>query len=219
MEIILLIESIAVTLAAIAAVYGITAWRRELKWRKKYELAEEVLTLFYEAKDRIHAIRSPGGYVGEGSSRKKDPKESEEEAKSLDLAYTVFERYQKYQEIFNRIHAMRYRFMTLFGPESREVFDNFNALVNKILGSARILSKLWIDGIRDRMIGERDQRNVDRIQKYEKIFWEEFEDDPIQTEMEKVIERIEQICKPILNPKPIGFRKTFLQILGLLPKR
>lgn len=40
------IKSLSIIIASIVAIYGINSWRREAKWKRKYELAEEVLSLF-----------------------------------------------------------------------------------------------------------------------------------------------------------------------------
>lgn len=75
-NIINLIESLAVIIASsivsISAYIGISSWRKEIKQRKEYDLAEEVLALFYEAKDIISFIRSPFGWSGEGKTRNAD---------------------------------------------------------------------------------------------------------------------------------------------------
>jgi hypothetical protein len=95
MEFIKILESLAVFTASIAAIFGINSWRREIRGRKRYELAEEVLALFYEAKERISAIRSIFGNVEEGNSRKPNPNETPDEQKALNAAYVIIERDRK----------------------------------------------------------------------------------------------------------------------------
>lgn len=53
------LDSISVMIASWAAIWGINSWRREAQWKRKYDLAEEVLSLFYESRDKIRFIRSP----------------------------------------------------------------------------------------------------------------------------------------------------------------
>jgi hypothetical protein len=92
-----IIQAVSLTVAAWTAVYGINAWRREFVGKKRIDLAEEVLARFYEASDVIRIIRSPLGYVGEGSTRQAGENESPEAKQILDRAYVVFERYEKYR--------------------------------------------------------------------------------------------------------------------------
>lgn len=83
-----ILESLAVIAAALTAIIGISSWRREMRERREYELAEEILSLFYEARDKISAIRSPLVWSGEGKSRQASPEESPKE-KSLKLLKCV----------------------------------------------------------------------------------------------------------------------------------
>ena len=60
--VLLILEVIKVVLLIMASgvgLYGINAWRRETRWKTKYNLAEEVLTLVYEVQHTIDVIRSP----------------------------------------------------------------------------------------------------------------------------------------------------------------
>ena len=60
------LESLALIIAAVIAAFGINAWRREHVGKKRAELAEETLALFYEAQDVINAARrSQFGYANE----------------------------------------------------------------------------------------------------------------------------------------------------------
>ena len=52
------IYALATGFAAGVAIYGIRSWRREFRGKRQIELAEDVLALFYEARDAITAIRS-----------------------------------------------------------------------------------------------------------------------------------------------------------------
>jgi hypothetical protein len=101
-----LVRTIALVGAAGVAVYGIDAWRRELSGKRKYELAEEVLALFYQARDHIAFLRMPFGSTVEGKSRKPVAGETTEQAKARDQAYVVYERYGVARETFTRVHAL-----------------------------------------------------------------------------------------------------------------
>ena len=72
-----LIKNISIIIASWTAVYGIDQWRREYRGKRQAELAEEVLSLFYEAQDAVRHIRNPFGFGGEGASRKLENKEGQ----------------------------------------------------------------------------------------------------------------------------------------------
>ncbi len=52
------ITAFSAAIAAISFVVGISTWRREFVGKRRIELAESVLALFYEAADAIQEIRS-----------------------------------------------------------------------------------------------------------------------------------------------------------------
>ena len=193
MEVTNIVESISVITAAWAVFYGVNVWRREYIGKRKIELAEEVLALFYEARDAISYIRNPFSYIGEGNTREAAPNESQEEKKINDNAYVVFERYNKRQELFNRIYSIRYRYMARFGKESAKPFNELNRIVNDIFISAKMLSHYWLQqGRRDWKNESEFKKHLDEMHKHESVFWEKSSDnDPIIPRIDKVISDIE----------------------------
>lgn len=221
MQWIQLLESLSVIAAALVAIYGISSWRREMRGRKEYELAEEVLALFYEARDRINAIRSPLGWSGEGKSRQASPDEKPEEKEAFDRAHIVIERYQRNQETFNRIQTLRYRFMALFGRDKAKPFDNLNEIVIEIHGAAGVLGHHWVR-LSKTYIREDDkkyERLIKDIEKYEKVIWLGFKSDPISPKVEKLIEEVEKTCEPILRKEPSRFSKILIWITRIFRKK
>lgn len=202
MEFISILRDISIVIASLTAIYGIGSWRREYRGKKQAELAEDVLSLFYEAQDAIRHIRSPFGYGGEGSSRKANEHESPEEKAVLDNAYVVFERHNSYKELFSKIHALRYRFMAQFGVEAAQPFDDLRKIVNEIFVSARRLSRLWGKQYRSFHTKEQEKKYHESIQKHEAIFWKGLpEEDPISPRLNQCIADIETTCKDILSVK------------------
>jgi len=135
-----LFKNISIIIAAWTAVYSIDQWRREHRGKRQAELAEEVLSLFYEAKDAIGHIRNSFSFSGEGASRKAGENETPEQKEAYDKAFVVFERFNSHLELFNKIHATRYRFMAQFGAEAAKPFDTLRRLTNEIQVSARMLA-------------------------------------------------------------------------------
>jgi hypothetical protein len=197
-----LIKNISLTLASLTAVYGIDQWRREHRGKRQAELAEDTLTLFYEAQDAIHHIRNIFSFGGEGSSRKPGENETPEEKDAYDKAYVVFERFNTHIELFNKIHATRYRFMAQFGVEAAQPFDDLRKIVNEIQISARRLGQLWAKQDRRHRTQQQEEDHFAQIQKYEAVFWEGSEDeDPINPKLKKCVAEIEKTCREILSAK------------------
>ncbi len=190
-----IIESIAIIIASLSAIYGINSWRKEMKGKKEYELAEEVLAHFYEAKDKISLIRSISGWSGEGKSRKPSQNETDEEKKILDQAHVVFERYQNNQDVFNKLQSLRYRFMAVFGRENGNPFIELNKIIIRILSSSRTLSRLYF-------LRRQDDSTQNKIDKYEAIIYEGHnEPDEISQNIENILSEIEHICENIIRPE------------------
>jgi len=194
------IKNLSIILACWTAIYGIDAWRREFRGKRNIELAEDALILFYEAQDALRSIRNPFGYGGEGKTRKALENETERQKVARDKAYVLFERYDKYRELFGKLYALRYRFMATFGNDLVEPFDIVHGILAKMFASAQTLSTMW----------EKDMSHWDeeRIEKYdrdqrrhEEIFWWMGDNDPIEAEVKQAIVKIEGICRPVIESR------------------
>ena len=90
-------------LAAIGGVLvaraGLSTWRRETIGKRRAELAEAVLADFYEAHDIIAVARSPGGFEGEGKTRQREIRETEDVSRSLD-SYFRTEAAAPFEDLF-----------------------------------------------------------------------------------------------------------------------
>jgi hypothetical protein len=193
MDIANILTSASIIIAAWAVILGVNAWRREYVGKRRLELAEEVLALFYEARDVISYIRSPFSISGEGSTREAAPNESPEEKQINDRAYIVFERYNKRQDLFNKIHSMRYRYMARFGKDSAKPFNELNKIVNEIFSSAQMLSFYWKEqGHRVWESKAEFEKHLKEMRKHESVFWEMSPDkDPILPRVNAMVSAIE----------------------------
>jgi len=197
-----ILESISLIIASWAVIVGVNAWHREYVGKRRLELAEEVLSLFYEVRDVIRYIRNPFGYGGEGSTRNASPNESPEEKQINDNAYVVFERYNKRQDLFNKLYSMRYRYMAQFGKDSAKPFEDLQKIINDIFISARMLPHYWKEqGHRQWKNDAEFQRHLNEMHEHEAIFWEMTSDrDKITPRVDAVISDIEmQSLKVIEN--------------------
>ncbi|MBI4828101.1 MAG: hypothetical protein HY804_04720 [Nitrospinae bacterium] len=194
LQILKALESVAIIVASCTAVLGINAWRREHIGRKKLDLAEETLLLFYQARDVIRYMRNPIGRVEEGETRKKDSKESEKQTKARNEAHVPFERFDSSKETFNRLQALRYRFIIYFNEEHGKNFDEIRKIVHEIFYAARRLAEIWEYDF-DRLSPDRRTMLDTERKKHEGIFWDEGEDDAINKRLNNAIQAIETVCK------------------------
>jgi hypothetical protein len=201
MEIVQILQSVSVIFACLSIVLGVDAWRREYVGKRKIELAEDVLTLFYQARDAISRIRTPWHQKEEGKTRKPGEYETPEQKEHLDRAYVVFERYEREQEIFNKLVVIRYRFMARFGKKTEKPFIDLRVLVGELLFAANQLgTHYWPRQGRATMTEAQLQTHLEQMNKYEGMFWEgAAEKDEIKQKLNTVIEQIEGICSPIIQ--------------------
>jgi hypothetical protein len=201
MEFASLLQSISVICASISVILGINAWRREYVGKRRIELAEDVLTNFYEARDAIRRIRSPFGFLGEGKSRQPQDGETENEKRILDKAYVVIERREKENETFNKLQASRYRFMARFGPSVGRPFDDLSEVVSRIVLSAHTLgTHYWREEVRQSLQGENRKKFMEEAHQLEAVLMQGLvKPDPIDPEIERIIQTVEEICRPIID--------------------
>ncbi len=198
-----LIQSISIIIASIVAIWGINSWRREAKWKRKYELAEEVLSLFYECKEKFQIIRSPFGHIDEGKTRKRNEHETAAETERLNNAYVFIERYEKEKEPFIKLASLKFRFMTIFGKESGEPFDEVRRILNTIfLAASRLGNRYWKDqgsGIFNTS-DEHFQRHLKEMHKNESIIWGNYDDEDITAkQIDQCVLKIETYCSLIIK--------------------
>jgi hypothetical protein len=197
-----LLSAGATIFAACVAIYGINAWRREFKGKRDIELAEEVLELFYKARDAIRAIRSPFGYSHEGQKVIERLKAEGKEG-DIDLRMaTVLERYEAREETFQKLQTLHYRFMARFGKDKTKPFDDLRECVNSIFMAARMLSVLQ-ESIKEEGLDsdtkklQREQMNQLRVD----LCWGWPGNDRITTKVDAVVKEMEEICQKIIGVK------------------
>jgi hypothetical protein len=198
-----IIQGLSVTVVSFVAIYGISSWRREAKWKRKYELAEEVLSCFYEISDSFDIIRSQAGNSGEGKSRKRNERETPEESEILDSAYVIVERFEKEKAPFIKLRSMKYRFMALFGESAGEPFNEIDKLTRRLfIASQRLGNRYWKDQGRKNFTEKQFERHLAEMNKYEEIFWANYgEIDKFKNEVNDVVKKIENICQRIIEKK------------------
>jgi hypothetical protein len=200
-----ILKSVSIIIASFVAIYGINSWRREAKWKRKYKIAEEVLSLFYEIEEAISIIRSPFGYTDEGKTRKRGKNENPDNTELLDRAYTVIERFEKNGKPFHKLRALKFRFISLFGKDSAKPFNDVIKLTNRIIGASNRLGQwYWPRQGREKFSDSEFHKHLKEMHEYEAIIWEDFTSDgkdDIKEKMKSIIEDAESICNKVLRKK------------------
>ena len=184
-------QNVAIIAASCTAIYGISSWRREFIGRRRIELAEKALALFYEAKDVIGAIRNPLGHIKEGSSREPSPGETAEMKENLDRAFVASERCNKHIRLFSRIRSLRYRFVAVFGVAKSKPFGDLLHTIKELRDAAQDN----VEQVRASYVDPEERKRLRSI-----MWWRESED-PMEPKLNAAIKGIEDVCEPILRKK------------------
>lgn len=189
--------ALTVMLAALSFTFGVTAWSREFRGKRRIEMAENVLAMFYEAQEAIKNIRSPVSFGGEGNSRPKMEGEVEEESKIRDQGYIPFERYKKYEELFSRLRSTKFTFMAMFGSDQDVPFNELTSVINQVLFAGRQLgTRFWIEQGRRTLTPQQLAVHLKQMEKYEAIYWEGLpEKDSAGRQVEAAVAKIERVAE------------------------
>lgn len=191
------IQAISVIIASIVAVYGISSWRRETAWKRKYEIAEEVLSCLYDIAERFDVIRNNLGVSGEGNSSKNDGN------KPLSKSDIVYERYEAEKTPFVKLKSLKYRFMLLYGKEACEPINEIIRLKNKLLIAGHNIQhyELSLEEVTQLPREELEKRYLKK-EKYEAIIWADYgEKDDFKESVHQAINKVENICSSIMKRK------------------
>ncbi|MDG9790509.1 hypothetical protein [Brucella anthropi] len=167
---------------------------RELAvWKRKTEIAEEVLADAYKASAIFDAARQPFSLVGEGASRlNRGVGETEAETSYRDAVYTPYERLVKERDFFTSMHSKHYRFMAYFGNQAGEPFLVFLRCYNEIRHATEALLSPGVNGYSQQL----------RAKYEERIGWGTGDEDRMKNRLNEAVTALEGICRPIVSNMP-----------------
>lgn len=196
-DIVNLISSISVIIASGVGIWGIKKWRKEIRFKRKFELAEEILMNAYEAIDVIGIIRFPAGRIDEGQTREPEEDETPQQTKLLNNLYVIKERFLKNNDSFKKLFSIRYNVKAVMG---KEIEENLNAILkmpHKIFdvveqyAEVRLNPEYYSQEERIRIRKDYSKTVFAHLTKKEK--------DPIYMEMKMAIANLEKECGKILK--------------------
>jgi hypothetical protein len=191
-----LVQAGMVLVTGFVAVRGLNVWRAQLVGKRKAELAEEVLTAFYEARDTFVWARSRGMFGSEGESRTPLSGETDALRQARNLYFVPIERLTRAKDLFAKIHARRYAFRAYFGEEAAKPFEKLADVHNQIMSSASVLIQSVMPGTNEAVV----LLGADEL--LDTLGWGKRErPDPIDQSIDEAISRMESVCKPVLEGK------------------
>ncbi|NCO41117.1 MAG: hypothetical protein COZ06_27400 [Armatimonadetes bacterium CG_4_10_14_3_um_filter_66_18] len=173
------------------AVWGISAWRREFIGKRRTELAEEVLALFYECRDIVHQMRNPFIYEGEDDDcRRSEPGEAA--GRAADTGILTW-RYMQRAATFAKLQSLRYRCMALFGKQVAESFDELAKLVRELLLAERAHTDLLSEATDVTGVSRRELApEIQRVSAF--LGRGAGAEDTVPLRLDNLVDQIEKIC-------------------------
>jgi hypothetical protein len=123
-----LISMISSILLGIAAIYGIASlwvWRRSLRRRTKLELARRIILLAQQFQDEFHNARSVLAAAEESANRNRMAGEQEAESIVLDEWFVHNRRIQALQTTLHKLREAAWEATTVFGPAEAKLMQPF----------------------------------------------------------------------------------------------
>lgn len=159
-------------------------------WKRKTELAEEVLAGFYKARSLFQSARHPLSRGHEGGTRKAEDGETPQQTSRRNAIYAPLERLNKEIDFITELTSLRYRFTALFGTEGDKPFQEIISAYNQVVHATYAL------------MDDALTRNEQREMRLEEAIWGFGDDDKIATAMNNAVRIIEELCRPVLSSQP-----------------
>ncbi len=196
------IETTGIVIASGVAIWGIAGWRKQMVAERKMNLAEEVLSAFYQAKAIIEAARDPNVWGGEGRGWREEGGDVElrPEAVQIDAYHAPLERLNKHAEFFSKFDALQFRSQAVFGDP---VVDHF-AAIRKVQNQVRFASSQLAYRLYEH-VHENAPRMDEKLEKELKseiglgLTDIERESHHISQTVAAAVKGIESVCRPALD--------------------
>ena len=185
------IQAISIAVTAIFAVLGLNAWRRQLKGRRKFEIAEDAYAAFDRAVAALTWIRNPAGYSGEGKTRERGEYEEEGVARLRDSYHTKFERIKETNSDFDPLFKLKPLVRVHFGDDLVSVFD---AVIEARL-DVSLATRMLIE-----TAGHPRSADDKHWRKWEEAIWRGIgQPDPIDQKLSNARVTLERLLLPVLR--------------------
>jgi hypothetical protein len=159
--------------------------------KRRQDLAEEVLSGFYQVREIVHAIRAPMIMPGEAANRPKAEPESPDVERRRDVYYVPLARLEERRRDIGDLLAKRYRAAAWFGVAADDAFETLHRAITDIaMASQKLVRSSGVTLQSDEELRQEMER---------KIWWTRADPDPIAAQIDAATRAIEGICRPVLQ--------------------
>lgn len=161
-----------------------------VQWRRRFDIAEQVLAAAYEARDALNWARGRGIRQGEGKSRIAIEQESQDVKKARDLAFVPMERLAAHSKAFAALQTLSDAVFAHFGREAAKPISEIFEVHHGIAVTASILvenapwdedrqARASLQPLRDELYGDKARA--------------------ANAKVNAAVEQLEALLKPILS--------------------
>lgn len=191
-----LIIAAAATATAMAAIYGISSWKRELAGKATFDTARSFIRSTYRLRDEIHSCRSPiisASEFPEGYT----PTDATDQESAEAWRHVYSTRWKYVQEAIREFQAQRLEAEALWGSELKSISENLSRCVSRLFaaiesfiadkesGGENFRSN---DAFKTAVLADLNSTNIDN-------------NDELTTNIRSAIEQIESYIRPHLDRK------------------
>ena len=188
--------------AAVIAVLGLQAWKRQLRGKTDYELARRFLRAVYSVRDSIRALRNPVQNTEEIVAAFKDSTNTPQNAVNADDSFKievgVYQlRWKRVNEAMSDLQVEMLEAEVSWGEAAAAKVEPFRQCVAKLHTATRRHLRYQLPPYSSRPLDPDAREALDRII-YE-ISNDESEDGTFTNEIKRSVETIEGFLKPRLK--------------------
>jgi hypothetical protein len=181
-------------------------WKREKIEEKKIEFAFDALAIAYETKYIFGNIRAPMMFEAEYKDMPRRPGESDDRWHLRGNYYGVHKRIEAHKDFFDRVWQLQPRFMAAYGPQTEEIFELLHQCRRDIQVSAIMLSQ------EDTTYRDPTPKVQELLNQARRDLWStgnfEPEKDVVSRRLEDFRERMEKLCRPIIDREYVRNQKA-----------
>ena len=220
------IQALAPLVTVGLAVFGLLVWHWQLAGKRKFEIAEQAVTVWRQATDAISFVRNPFARGGEGDSIALDEKMTGKTRENAKRYRFIFERLNNIGEAFKEVRVTQILVDMHIGADAARAFDALFRVRHLVRVDAEMLIEDFEEYIEERMPEEkpeeiqRRKEYVERRKQYRQGIVEHRNNDGKPSEgdaysrvLDEAAQVLEAACKRILRPK------TFREFLFTRPAK
>lgn len=199
-QIVDLFESTAVITASILAIRSIHEWRREGIWKRKYELAESIISEAQNAVDKMKLIRNDIFQPEELKFKLLDPQDLPEHLNIIRVKGIINMRYEAHKEPFLNLRKLKYKAIAIYGEQEATPIQTIIDCIDEVLKSADLYVKymLWYKNEKD-LHPQDSNRHYELANKNKSIIFAGHEEDSISDKLTTALLEIDRIYRPVIN--------------------